>query len=857
MGVVLWMKEIGQTQWEGSGSQSQRQSVRNLGCFLTSCASRLPKNKKEQAPFGIGTSPQVNVSNSHNDTATEITVMIPPSIILRSTRGPGYRSLLPRSYIFVPPMLTLRWRSDMPRRNSKRHKGAEYRLKDLESSGQTEVRKVIRKEATTDYPRRHTQPTFQANSRDRVNEKSSSYSNSKVEGSGSHTDRTSKSNRNGSYSWGRVPFDSGKLNEDLRKDIADLKVIIEAGDVNSAISQYNLISKDIKAGTPIISSYLMMLGRTAAREKDNRTILDQIQKEAMAIQKDAIKNSVPPSNSTYKRLLAVYRELKCWTEGTKLWRWMTEQDEQILYLSTYAAGIDFFTAKGDSINVAEEIYQEALASSQGSFLQYHLNPNAVLENRESIDTSHFPPDGKNLLSQILRARLQNGDLSGALLLLDTSFRVYGSAEPRAFDVLINKVPSLSDRYTLARLACRSNSVPRGPTLQTLVYALDAEGSNVWRRFSEQKIEMMNASLKLIIAHYDSSGRFDERLIACMLSMADSLVQRAIKESRTTDLARQVADECEKLFESFYPFLTPPATRSHNVLLSIGAGAKYPEFVQRALQKLIDRGGTPDMYTNRAMIIAAATSGDLELVKAAWFELLAMASYSERQLEQNDWNSLFAALMRTDNSVINLAFILEEAERLHYRLESSFEQKVHHFSKGEYDFPLGKDINAENVLSRIQIVFAEVRQILQNIRDNPEYKIDHNSLGMSISSSQTPSASLSDLYTIYDEVSVDPARREQEDYGPIRFEQLDQHPILSQRFHNWATITELLIRNDRAMRAGTKAAAAVEVQDEETGLVIEQPDEYPSSQNHEDIRTLVYKVRGIPFSKNMATSVSLG
>lgn len=619
---------------------------------------------------------------------------------------------------------------------------------------------------------------------------------------------------------------------------------IDSGNLDTAISAYNAFSSATPSGHSAVGQYVMFLTRALERDKNNNTLREKIVKAVRKVHKDSISNAISPSAPVYKRLISFYDKNRSWTEGTELWKWMTENEEEIIHFSTYAAAIEFFTHKG-AFAVAEAVYQQALASSEGSFLQYHLTPNATLLDREAKDVSHFPPDAAQLIAKNLEAKLRSGDIKGAYLLLDSSLRVLLTADSWAFSTLYHHITTLTDRYTIIRLALRAGVNPGGPLLgrvcsEMFMFELDSVPAEV---IVGQHVDRIQGLLNLIIASYDVTGFVDNRMIHSMLRLTELMLLRA---GHSSELVQEVADNVESLFESIYPLMKPPTTEHHITLLGIGRRGHNIELIKRTLNKILQREGALGIETSRALLASiGGASDDVEQVKTAWYNHLQMMEMQSVQLAPEDWIALRTSLAALSNRN-HRQFMVLEAKRLNHVLDSQSKKIIDTVGKGR---PTGEQsTEIHKALARVQTVFATAQNTFKQIRDDVDFRLDHNSLSMDAEPSSDPRPSLSDLFMIYDKVSVDPATREQSELVTITFDNLAQHPTLSKRFHNWATITELLIREDA--RKMQSASEAVQIVNEETGLVAPEPRAHATKQpsgalSLDELTSLVCHVRGIP------------
>jgi hypothetical protein len=250
-----------------------------------------------------------------------------------------------------------------------------------------------------------------------------------------------------------------------------------------------------------------------------------------------------------------------------------------------------------------------------------------------------------------------------------------------------------------------------------------------------------------------------------------------------------------------------------------------------------------------MVSFAGSCGDINVLKEAWQVVLDAASAEQRPLEGKDWGALIAGVggLHTREAI---DFLEEEVKRLDGHLS---QQSLAHL---EDLVSNGKTINKPSALTKIDkdAALTSLTKILTNaitiiaeIRDNPNYQIDHDTLQISISASAAPT-SLPDLWKVYNEVSVDPAVRSDPGYKDISYDKLQEYPVLARRFRDWASITELMIQADRQSKSAAKRKAIV---DEETD-VLQEPE------NHEDVtfgegaacsfeefRRHVLQLRGVP------------
>ncbi|KAF2664506.1 hypothetical protein BT63DRAFT_429271 [Microthyrium microscopicum] len=478
------------------------------------------------------------------------------------------------------------------------------------------------------------------------------------------------------------------------------------------------------------------------------------------------KDDITSENVVFARMFNVYRDLDELDEANKLWDWLQTQDGPI-YMSTYASMIELLAHAKQPISVIEDVFQRAITHGQNSFLPYHLGPNAITPIGATRETLGLPEGTKKLLSKVAKARLDYGDLTGSYLLIDTVFRLGETINQFTFTALVNQYDSLSDQYAVARLASREHIPLHPKAISPIVKRLSERDADAPTTdlYLNRRLNALEASLKLVLAQYDSTTSFDSYHVNALLTHISTLIRTAQTGNATTAFLQDLAEHAESLLVNVLPFLKVQAILPcHNTLMALARAAKHPELITRTLVRLIERGVTPDNTTLRILLAATGLVDDIAVMQAAWTEVVTQANNSLAEL---DWKALIAAVNARPDAE-RIAFLEAEAERLNYTLDPSELRHTSWLAEGNSKITasekLSPTFDEAAATARLDAMFTSAINLLKDIKEDPSTTAHASYLGPTTSLADlaidrhAPLMPLHHLYTVFLELNIDPAER---------------------------------------------------------------------------------------------------
>jgi hypothetical protein len=620
---------------------------------------------------------------------------------------------------------------------------------------------------------------------------------------------------------------------------------------------YASVAEEIQSDARL-TRYLMLLNgfiRQANMTTDSVTlgVVNTIRDNCMA------SNHV--SSTNFKILINCYRDLKAWEDGNKLWDWMMQQKDGIGFFNTYAAGMEFLIRQGGepgSQQVIESTFKRALDEVPNSFLSYHISPNAIVANRDEDTSASLPDNLDRLIEKLMQGRARDkDDFKSVFLLLDSAFRLSpNNPNPYLLNCIFDYNASLSHQYKVAVTSCQMGipvSTGRIHHLLNVLANRDMD-ANFTTNYLVRRISSLNAALDLILWQYSATLTFNPYHINCLLVHLTLFLGRANTDPialhpELLGLSRRIAHRTHQLFETIYPFLTPPALPGHNALLILARNARDPELLTSTLRTLIRRGGLPDDTTRRVLVAAAGTCGSLPVLTDAWTELVDVAAQHGRPLDHADWGTLMAAAHALHDPFA-ISFLKHEAARLNHPLDPSklaaLDRKaVAPLSPSEE--PLA---DLDQAYAQFDASLSRFESVVAAIHASPTYAIDTSALTPSIGPSGVL-APVADMYAIYDSVTSDtsmpPPPPPSSSSSPpssssssIPLSDLPAHPTAQKRFSAWLVVTEMMALEDRRRRA-IKAMSSVAEEGE-----IEAGDDggVELLNGLDEVRRYVLKLRGI-------------
>jgi hypothetical protein len=500
------------------------------------------------------------------------------------------------------------------------------------------------------------------------------------------------------------------------------------------------------------------------------------------------------------KLFLQLRALGQYEQAKELWTKVKLSGEDHILGLYYPVLLMFADKKAQmELSWLEEIYEEALSHPDaGPFMAYHAQPNAVLQDRNGTRTltgisSQIPL----IMVAIARARMIHGSWRDAYLVLDSAVRLSNKFPKFFCEAMLDidmRTPA-SESYRLALLSAREGNAITPYKIDLLLGEFMK-----WQRKATydlstdddlaEGIRPVLSSINLVTANLDAGGHIEDGYLNKILLMLIRLVLPETllykpKNPAWIQYAHVVAECGLKLVDDLMPLIRKSSFSPYRILLDLSVHARHKQLFQTTLGKYFSQGGSPSEVA--ALLVKGAGSfGSSESVQAAWQELKATRAQDDLPVSSDDYTALAQAVRSHQNTEIKEFFkselpTQEDAAKLMTLVSKS---------SGSYksrDTPLDLRKAQSVIINLFADADSRINTIKQKLTEGPI--LDHQSISMSLR--LQPIASESDLYQVYDELSVDTLVRSSPDYKPITYENLGEYHQLQRRFRNWVAITELM------------------------------------------------------------------
>ncbi|KAI9769180.1 MAG: hypothetical protein M1839_003784 [Geoglossum umbratile] len=377
-------------------------------------------------------------------------------------------------------------------------------------------------------------------------------------------------------------------------------------------------------------------------------VKDQLLSYMKKLIADLVRRKLQPHPLASLHILSYCKESQEFDVGVEFWEWILPQDGGFLDARTYGAGIELLAHYGRPLHYLESLYTQALKRYPGAFSEYHLSPQAIVQDpsRPSIT----PGSRLLLLQGVLTARLIHGDWRNAYLALDTALRLYPDQVPLRFFQLFIYGRPLDEAYEVFHVACRSGSPPTERAFTTLLSRLAA-----WQLSQQtvlRRIEVLNCMLTGLQAYHGAGGRAVvwhlNKIIQGILQILPAASPPA--EAAAYEPLYTIMDSAAKLLMTTLSELGVSANvATFNAFISEGGKLKRPDMIASALQRLYDAGLEPNVLTRRCLLLAAGRIGDAAGVEAAWHSIVEFAMQSDLKVDNGpEWTALVKAGIRAGN-----------------------------------------------------------------------------------------------------------------------------------------------------------------------------------------------------------------
>jgi hypothetical protein len=554
-----------------------------------------------------------------------------------------------------------------------------------------------------------------------------------------------------------------------------------------------------------------VLHYTVRNSLSNTKLLPRLLEANDTLIDDLQLNRLPPHPTACLHILSILKETRQYDKGRRLWRWIVRKEGEWVDASVYGAAIELLAYSGDPLAELEELYTQALKRFPGSFVEYHLSPEAILPDRgQNINLDALP---MTLLQGIVTARALHSDWRNAYLGFDTALRLFPDIVPaRFFDLLANERP-ISEAGRIFQLASTAK-VRMSPKLLTSLVKKMAEqqvkSASADVQFENVRITL--AMLDLMRWQAGAGGAIVGPNISATIKGLSNLILWCppnMPEQNSRQEFNLAISNCAKdLLETFLPRVTSAkdGISALNSLISLAGLAKDTETIIHALSRITALGQRPDDVTCRCFVNAAGMSGDPKgLWKEAWKTMVDHVHSRGHKLGMREWSTLANSCRYIPEDGAK-AFVDEQLIALKADEDTKeYVQGVYAQPPSLPTEPLGQDDAALLSARLIGAVSKTRSDIVTN---------DTEAL-LSPRLHQPSLASLTHLRIIYDEMTTDPQQTPSTlppaiDTSDIAF---DEH-----RFINWCAVNDLLAMAqrhqqrtdeyiDRAIEAGTAVEGA--------------------------------------------------
>ena len=470
----------------------------------------------------------------------------------------------------------------------------------------------------------------------------------------------------------------------------------------------------------------------------------------------------------------------------------------------------------------------------GNFAEYHMSPNAIIADRTSVAMPKGLPLG--LLLAITKARAIQGDWKNAILGFDTALRLCPTSTPLLFFTTLIHERSLCEAYTIAHIACRSQTVPPAALVGYLVGKITALQKNfeytggITKADLDGNVRLSEAILELLTAYRAAGGALKaEHIVAFITSLSNMAINLQYARDSDESEARNYAAFNTKLFGLAQRTLGMPRERGQwrslvtlTSLVAIAGKTKDKNLTGQLVSEMITLRQEPDAAAFRCLINAAGKCGDLDTMKTVWQSLVENATTNEgKGLTQTDWVAL-ALAARDSRQVAAPAFI--ESEMAKHSLSDDTRDTVRDlYAKQKFKEALDttlKDLPLDRCIDRLTEALDKFEQQLKAEQGNNPLSQPQMPVELFPNYPQLK-AERQDLRQIYEELATDPMSAAIDTKGNHSAEL---------RFENWCSVNTVLATAeayekykvkcvDEAISDG-KAAADVRMQDPRRWLASE-------------------------------------
>ncbi|KAF2227666.1 hypothetical protein BDZ85DRAFT_6064 [Elsinoe ampelina] len=446
---------------------------------------------------------------------------------------------------------------------------------------------------------------------------------------------------------------------DQVNDLQRLREAIAAGDTAQVLRNYS----HLRGKTPFGPQDALDIARCLHNDvrQSTRTASDdslqQISTLLHMLTVDIKGGYLPPCPPAISTLLGTYRHFGLNDQAADFWSWLIRQGNEFLDQSVYAQAVDLKVDEGRPLSDLEAIFQDYLKRFPGNYLEYHLSPNAAPSHSSASLTSEVP---LQLLSSIIKARLQRNRVQDAYLMLDTILRSVPDKQLNmgSFADLIKQRPLL-EAFTTFHLASRYPKYTRNDLLNDVLDKMRLVGQ--WE--PHLCLITARATIRLLYVVLASSHSLSSSNAAKALLIVLRLVHLPSFVTSTRSIKEETTDLLFAAVKSILAVLDEHGVKQNisainHMLTAFGKQACHADataFVLR-LHAEGNVSGEKTGVTSAILLQTAGNMGDRAMLRQAWSQL---CQQKDDVLAPGDWTLFAEAALKCEY----LRLFSAEADRL--------------------------------------------------------------------------------------------------------------------------------------------------------------------------------------------------
>ncbi|KAF2195742.1 hypothetical protein K469DRAFT_682004 [Zopfia rhizophila CBS 207.26] len=501
---------------------------------------------------------------------------------------------------------------------------------------------------------------------------------------------------------------------------------------------------------------------------------------------------LPPHPYAHVHILGIYKECKMYDEGYTFWKWLSDQDNTYVDQAVYGAAIELLACQGRvSLPSLEDLYIQGLKRFPGTFAQYHLSPEAIIPDRTQPTTILGLPI--LLLQGILTARMMWRDWKNSYLALDTALRLYPTqVPPRFFELFISERP-ISEGYTTFLLACRSGAVFKPSHFTNLLVRLN----NAMEACSslEDRMAILRGIVNAMYVYLGAGGTIEGPHMSCLLNAFGRLLPQreegATYEGDDGKIRNMIVTTARGIMSTLIHSGMPPQPQVFVSLIALAGRYNVPTLLTVTLQDIEATHLKLNDIGRRNVLISAGHLKDKDTIERYWKDIVVEADSERKQIAYQDWMSFARACKRADHR----NFFREQLEMLKHSINARTQELALHAliqEEKKLDPKPFTSMEPSAFESEIEALQKQLNDFAALVRSGLPLDFHKTPVSMFLDLNKRSLASISDLRTVYDELTTDPHQPPPtDDSKPSVALSPTGIPLDELRFENWVTIVELM------------------------------------------------------------------